>query len=185
MQQSPLAHAGRQDRRVVSAFVTTAFAPEDADSASAQWRQVTDQLRTKAPKLASIMDEAEHDVLAYMTFPAAHRAKLHTRSTASMRSQATHQYRRHLPQRGRHHPADRRDPPRGVDKWAVQRARYMTLESIAPVSDNTIVKLPTVAVSASRPHLPDTATDARLLHNESGHDREEEIRCSTGSIDGA
>ena len=38
-----------QDRRVVSAFVTTAFAPEDADSASAQWRQVTDQLRTSSP----------------------------------------------------------------------------------------------------------------------------------------
>ena len=31
------------------------------------------------------------------------------------------------------------------DEWAVQRARYMTLESIAPVSDNTTVKLPAVA----------------------------------------
>ena len=34
-----LAHAGRQGRRVVSAF-----AQEDADSAKAQWRQVADQL---------------------------------------------------------------------------------------------------------------------------------------------
>ena len=68
-----LAHAGKQGRRVVSAF-----AQEDADSASAQWRQVADQLRTKAPKLAALMDEAEHDVLAYMTFPAAHRPKLHS-----------------------------------------------------------------------------------------------------------
>ncbi len=73
-----LAHAGKQGRRVVSAFVTTAFAQEDADSASAQWRQVADQLRAKAPKLAALMDEAEHDVLAYMTFPAAHRPKLHS-----------------------------------------------------------------------------------------------------------
>ncbi len=32
------------------------------------------------------------------------------------------------------------------DEWAVQRARYMTLETIAPVSDNPIVILPTVAV---------------------------------------
>ena len=31
------------------------------------------------------------------------------------------------------------------DEWAVQRARYMTLESIAPVSDNATVKLPAVA----------------------------------------
>ena len=73
-----LAHAGHQGRRVVSAFVATAFAQEDAGAASAQWRQVADQLRPKAPKLAALMDEAEHDVLAYMNFPAAHRAKLHS-----------------------------------------------------------------------------------------------------------
>ena len=73
-----LAHAGRQGRRVVSAFVATAFAQEDAEAASAQWRLVADQLRTKAPKLAALMDEAEHDVLAYMTFPKEHRSKLHS-----------------------------------------------------------------------------------------------------------
>ena len=39
-----LAHAGKQGRRVVSAFVATAFAQEDADSAKAQWRQVADHL---------------------------------------------------------------------------------------------------------------------------------------------
>ena len=73
-----LAHAGRHGRRVVSAFVATAFAQEDADSAKAQWRQVADQLRPKVPKLAVLMDEAEHDVLAYMTFPKEHRQKLHS-----------------------------------------------------------------------------------------------------------
>lgn len=31
------------------------------------------------------------------------------------------------------------------DEWAVQRARYITLESIAPVSDDPIVSLPAVA----------------------------------------
>ena len=31
------------------------------------------------------------------------------------------------------------------DEWAVQRARYMTLETIAPISDNPIVILPAVA----------------------------------------
>ena len=72
------AHAGRQGRRVVSAFVATAFAQEDAEAAIAQWCLVADQLRPRAPKLAAIMDEAEHDVLAYTTFPAAHRAKLHS-----------------------------------------------------------------------------------------------------------
>ena len=31
------------------------------------------------------------------------------------------------------------------DEWAVQRARYMTLETIAPISDNPIVILSAVA----------------------------------------
>ena len=31
------------------------------------------------------------------------------------------------------------------DEWAVQRARYMTLETIAPLSDDPIFKLPAVA----------------------------------------
>jgi hypothetical protein len=32
-----------------------------------------------------------------------------------------------------------------LDEWAVQRARYLTLEAIAPLSDNTIASLPAVA----------------------------------------
>jgi len=73
-----LAHAGRSGRRVVSAFIATAFAQDDAQQAKAQWRRVADQLRPKVPKLAALMDEAEPDVLAYMSFPAQHRAKLHS-----------------------------------------------------------------------------------------------------------
>ena len=38
----------------------------------------TDQLRARWPKLAALMDESEHDVLAYMAFPAQHRTKLHS-----------------------------------------------------------------------------------------------------------
>ena len=33
------------------------------------------------------------------------------------------------------------------DEWAVQRARYMTLETITPLSDDPIVKLPPVAAA--------------------------------------
>ena len=73
-----LAHAGKEGRRVVSAFVATAFAQDDAEAASVQWRLVADQLRPKVPKLAALMDEAEHDVLAYMAFPREHRQKLHS-----------------------------------------------------------------------------------------------------------
>ena len=73
-----LAHAGKQGRRVVSAFFATAFAQDDADSAAAQWRLVADQLKPKASKLAALMDEAQHDVLAYMSFLREHRQKLHS-----------------------------------------------------------------------------------------------------------
>ena len=76
--RNALAHAGRSGRRVVSAFIATAFAQDDAAGAKQQWRRVADQLRPKVPKLATLMDEAEQDVLAYMTFPQQHRAKLHS-----------------------------------------------------------------------------------------------------------
>ena len=76
--RNALAHAGKSGRRVVSAFIATAFAQDDALAASQQWRKVADQLRPKLPKLATLIDDAEQDVLAYMTFPAAHRAKLHS-----------------------------------------------------------------------------------------------------------
>lgn len=50
----------------------------DRKQAGATWAHVADQVRGRWPKLASLMDESEHDVLAYMSFPAQHRAKLHS-----------------------------------------------------------------------------------------------------------
>ena len=138
-----LAHAGKQGRRVVSAFVATAFAQDHAHSARAQWRLVADRLRPKVPNLAALMDEAEHDVLAYMSFPAAHRAKLHSTNPLE-RLHAEIKRRTNVVLLEQN------------DEWAVSR-RYMTLESIAPVSDNPTVKLPAVAARASRPYPPDTA----------------------------
>ena len=46
-----LAHAGKSGRRVVSAFIATAFAQETPEAASAQWRAVADQIRRKSPSL--------------------------------------------------------------------------------------------------------------------------------------
>jgi putative transposase len=146
--RNALAHAGRSGRRVVSAFIATAFAQDDAEAAKAQWRRVADQLRPKVPKLATLMDEAEADVLAYMTFPAAHRTKLHS----------TNPLERLIGE------IKRRTEVVGIfpneaaitrlvgailleqnDEWAVQRARYITLETIAPMSDDPLVSLPAVA----------------------------------------
>ena len=146
--RNALAHAGRSGRRVVSAFIATAFAQDDAKAAKQQWRRVADQLRPKVPKLAALMDEAEPDVLAYMSFPPQHRAKLHSTN----------------PLERLNGEIKRRTEVVGIfpneaaitrlvgailleqnDEWAVQRARYITLESIAPVGDDPIVSLPVVA----------------------------------------
>ncbi len=62
------AHAGKTQRRLVSAWIGTTFAEVDAPAAHAQWRRVVDQLRPKVPRLAELMDAAEHNVLAYMEF---------------------------------------------------------------------------------------------------------------------
>jgi transposase-like protein len=146
--RNALAHAGRSGRRVVSAFIATAFAQDDAEQAKAQWRRVADQLRPKVPKLATLMDQAETDVLAYMSFPTQHRAKLHSTN----------------PLERLNGEIKRRTEVVGIfpneaaitrlvgailleqnDEWAVQRARYITLESIAPASDDPLVGLPDVA----------------------------------------
>jgi transposase-like protein len=58
--------------------IATAFAQETPEAASAQWRAVADQIRPKVPNLAAVLDDAEPDGLAYMTFPTEHWAKLHS-----------------------------------------------------------------------------------------------------------
>jgi transposase-like protein len=55
-----------------------AASPLEIGSRASWPLMVADQLRPTLPKLAVLMDEAEADVLAYMTFPAAHRTKLHS-----------------------------------------------------------------------------------------------------------
>jgi transposase-like protein len=128
--------------------VGTAFAQDDAQAARKQWRDVADQLRPRVAKLATLMDNAEADVLAYMNFPAQHRAKLHSTN----------------PLERLNGEIKRRSDVVGIfpneaavvrligallleqnDEWAVQRARYMTLETITPMCENPIVNLPTMA----------------------------------------
>ncbi len=62
--RNALAYAGKTQRRIVSAWIGTAFAQDDAAAARKQWREVADQARPRVPKLAKLMDESEADVLA-------------------------------------------------------------------------------------------------------------------------
>ncbi len=93
------------------------------------------------------MDTAEEDVLAFMSYPKEHRAKIHSTN----------------PLERLNGEIKRRTDVVGIfpneaaairlvgailleqnDEWAVQR-RYMSLEGLAPVSDAPAVSLPPVA----------------------------------------
>ena len=63
-------------QQMVGATIRTVFAQPDARSAQEQWRRVADGFRSRFPKLAELMDEAEQDVLAYAAFPAEHWQKI-------------------------------------------------------------------------------------------------------------
>jgi transposase-like protein len=76
--RNALAHVPKGQQTMVAAALRQAFLQADQDTARQVWRQVADQLRSRWPKLAALMDESEHDVLAYTGFPVQHRTKLHS-----------------------------------------------------------------------------------------------------------
>jgi transposase-like protein len=76
--RNALAHVPKGQHTMVAAAIRQAFLQPDAAAAHQTWRQLADQLRPRWPKLAALMDDSEHDVLAYMTFPFQHRTKLHS-----------------------------------------------------------------------------------------------------------
>jgi len=76
--RNALAHVSKGQHTVVAAAIRQAFDQPDHRQAGDMWRHVADQLRSRWPKLGELMDDSEHDVLAYMAFPRQHRAKLHS-----------------------------------------------------------------------------------------------------------
>src|SRR6185437_10589271 len=121
---------------------------DDAEAASTQWRQVADQLSPKVPKLAAFMDEAKSDVLAFMSFPKDHRPKIHSINPIE---RLNGEIKRRTDVVGIFPNEDAITRLIGAllleqnDEWAIQRGRYMSLETIAPLSDDPIIKLPAVA----------------------------------------
>lgn len=58
--------------QMVAATIRTVFAQPDPANAHEQWRRVADTFRDRYPRLAVLLDDAETDVLAYLSFPADH-----------------------------------------------------------------------------------------------------------------
>jgi transposase-like protein len=146
--RNALAYAGKRGKRVVAAFIATAFAQDTPQAAREQWRKVADQLRGTVPKLADLMDTAEADVLAYMTFPAAHRTKLHSTNPIE---RLNHEIKRRTEVVGifPNEAAIRRLVGaillEQTDEWAVQRARYMPRDTLSEVTDQPTAALPAMA----------------------------------------
>ena len=128
-------------------MLKTIFAQETKADAEAQWSIVADALREKQSKLGAQMDAYRDGVLAYMSFP-----------------------REHWPQIASTNPLGRvnREVKRRADvigifpndaaiirlvgalmletndEWAVAR-RYMSLGTLARVTDNPTIRLPAAA----------------------------------------
>jgi putative transposase len=109
---------------------------------------VADQLRPQLPKLAAFLDQAETDVLAFMSFPKDHRPKINSTNPLE---RPIGEIKRGTDVVGIFPNDEALTRLVGAilleqnDEWAMQRARYMTLETIAPLSDDPIVLLPAVA----------------------------------------
>lgn len=144
--RNALAHAGKGQRQMVLAMINTVFAQETLEAAIAQWRVVADQLRAKFPKLAAMLDRSEPDVLAYMSFPKAHRTQIHSTNPLERLNAEI----------------KRRTDVVGIfpndaaitrlvgallleqsDEWSLQR-RYMQLEGLQALADNQTARLSAV-----------------------------------------
>jgi putative transposase len=144
--RNALAFANKGQRQMVLALINTALAQETTEAAHEQWHVVADHFRTKLPKLAAMLDEAENEVLAFMDFPRAHRKQIASTNPLERLNAEI----------------KRRTDVVGIfpndaaivrlvgallleqnDEWQLQR-RYLSLEGLGVVSDNQNQRLSAV-----------------------------------------
>jgi transposase-like protein len=146
--RNALAYVPKGQHTMVAAALRQAFLQPDHGTARQIWRQVADQLRPRWPKLGTLMDETEHDVLAYLAFPVQHRTKLHSTNPLERLNK---EVKRRADVVGifPNEPAIIRLVGAVLmeqhDEWQLQH-RYMQLEAMAelspPVSDAEPLQLP-------------------------------------------
>jgi transposase-like protein len=150
--RNALAHAPAKQRTAVAAMLKTIFAQETKAEAQAQWDTVADALREKQDKLGAFMDASRDDVLAYMDFPREHWTQI---ASTNPLERVNREIKRRADVIGIF-PNDGAIIVRAMaltvgalmletnDEWTVAR-RYMSLETLARVTDNPTVRLPAVA----------------------------------------
>jgi len=145
--RNALAHAPAKQRTAVAAMLQTIFAQENKADAEAQWEVVADALREKQPKLGTLMENSRDDVLAYMDFPREHWAQI---ASTNPLERVNREIKRRSDVIGIFPNDEAVVRLVGAlmletnDEWTVAR-RYMSLESLARVTDTDTVRLPAVA----------------------------------------
>jgi transposase-like protein len=145
--RNALVHAPAKQRSAVAAMLRTIFAQETGAEAIAQWTVVADALREKQPKLGALMDASREDVLAYMDFPREHWPQI---ASTNPLERVNREIKRRADVVGIFPNDEAIVRLVGAlmletnDEWTVAR-RYMSLETLARVTNTPIVRLPAVA----------------------------------------
>jgi len=125
----------------VATMVRTIFAQPDAETVHEQYRRIVDQLATRFPEAAALLEEAAADLLAFTAFPKEHWRQLWSNNSLERLNK---EIRRRTDVVGIF--PDRAAVVRLVgavlaeqnDEWAVATRRYMSVESIAKALTNPI-----------------------------------------------
>jgi transposase-like protein len=118
----------------VTTMVRTIFAQPEADAVHEQHRRIVDQLATRFPEAAQLLDEATADLLAFTAFPKEHWRQLWSNNSLERLNK---EIRRRSDVVGI--VPDRASIVRLVgavlaeqnDEWAVASSRYLSIESLA------------------------------------------------------
>ena len=118
----------------VATMVRTIFAQPDADTVHQQYRRIVDQLQTRFPEAAALLEEAAADLLAFTAFPKEHWRQLWSNNSLERLNK---EIRRRTDVVGIF--PNRAAVIRLVgavlaeqnDEWAVASRRYLSIESLA------------------------------------------------------
>ena len=139
--RNALANVQAKQRGMIAAAIRTAFTQETEKEAHAEFRAVADRLRTRFPRVSAVMDDAEYDVLAYMSFPKLHWSQIHSTNPIE-RLNLEVKRRTNVVQIFPNEAAIDRLVGAILleqnDEWAVCR-RYMSLETLAGLCDDAAV----------------------------------------------